>query len=169
MPVNIRRARYDDVETILAWSNNRAIWMVDNPADYQPRSLAEFKPQWQTLVDHGTTWVIELEGVAVGHLGWIQHAPEICEFYIILGEPSALGRGIGREAMTWMLYEARARGLDVLYGRVLGNNPHALRFFNRLGFELIGRSEQYFERGGIAHDLLWLQADLSGFATERSA
>jgi GNAT superfamily N-acetyltransferase len=67
------------------------------------------------------------------------------------GEPGALelrslyvlgpwhGTGIARELMDWVLGEARARHAPALYLSVYIDNPRARRFYERYGFEAVGR------------------------------
>ena len=166
--MQIRDARYSDAETVLAWTNKPALWQVDSPMDYQPKTIETFHPQWTALVDRAQAWIIEVDQQPVGHLGWVPHSAStpsdqvtLHEFYIAIGENRALGCGYGCEAMHWLLDQARAGALDAVYGRVLGNNPHALGFFQRLGFQIVGRTPKFFERGGMHHDLFWVKHDLA--------
>ena len=158
--MHIRSATITDAEIVLNWSNNKALWAVENPGAYAPKDIEEFQPQWQAIVAQQSAWIIEIENAAVGHIGWVSHAASVYEFYIVLADPSASGRGIGQASMHWLFEEAEAQGLTALYGRVLGNNPRALNFFSQLGAVELGRSENYFERGGMTHDLIWIRFDL---------
>jgi GNAT superfamily N-acetyltransferase len=49
------------------------------------------------------------------------------------------GTGIARELMDWAIDEARRRGAEVLYLTVFIDNHRARRFYDRYGFEDVGR------------------------------
>jgi ribosomal protein S18 acetylase RimI-like enzyme len=49
------------------------------------------------------------------------------------------GSGIARELMDWALAEAKRRGSEALYLTVYIDNHRAKRFYERYGFEAVGR------------------------------
>ena len=49
------------------------------------------------------------------------------------------GAGIAKALMDWALDEARRRGAEELYLTVFTDNPRARRFYERYGFEAVGR------------------------------
>ena len=154
--MEIRAAAYDDATAVLAWVNDKLIWCLDNPEPYEEKSLAVFAKQWSAIVDQQQVFIIEQDAQAVGHMGWVVQAPEIAEFYIVIGEPQAWGKGLGRAAMELMFQRAAEAGLRALYGRVLGENRRALEFFQSLGFALTGVTENYYQRQQVSYDLHWV-------------
>ena len=61
---------------------------------------------------------------------------ELRQFYIL--KPWQ-GTGAAAVLMDWVLGEARRRGADELYLSVFIDNPRARRFYERYGFEAVGR------------------------------
>ena len=61
---------------------------------------------------------------------------ELRQFYIL--KPWH-GSGAAAELMDWVLDEARRRGAGALYLSVFVDNPRARRFYERYGFEAVGR------------------------------
>lgn len=61
---------------------------------------------------------------------------ELRQFYVL--KPWQ-GRGIAAELMAWVLDEARRRGAEEIYLSVFTDNPRARRFYERYGFEAVGR------------------------------
>lgn len=61
---------------------------------------------------------------------------ELRQFYVL--KPWQ-GTGAARELMAWVLDEARARQADEVYLSVFIDNPRARRFYERYGFEAVGR------------------------------
>jgi len=49
------------------------------------------------------------------------------------------GAGIARELMDWALAEAKRRGGEEIYLTVFTENHRARRFYDRYGFEVVGR------------------------------
>jgi GNAT superfamily N-acetyltransferase len=58
------------------------------------------------------------------------------QFYVIKDHQ---GAGIAQELMRWTLEEARRRGAERLYLTVYVDNHRAQRFYDRYGFEAVGR------------------------------
>ena len=61
---------------------------------------------------------------------------ELRQFYVL--EPWH-GSGAAREMMEWVLAEARRRGAEEIYLSVFIDNHRARRFYDRYGFEPVGR------------------------------
>ncbi len=61
---------------------------------------------------------------------------ELRQFYIL--KPWH-GAGVAEELMQWVLDEAGRRGADELYLSVFVDNHRARRFYERYGFEAVGR------------------------------
>ena len=49
------------------------------------------------------------------------------------------GVGIARDLMDWVIEEARRRGAEDIYLTVFIDNHRARRFYDRFGFEPVGR------------------------------
>lgn len=61
---------------------------------------------------------------------------ELRQFYLL---SQWQGSGAGRELMDWVIAEAERRGADELYLSVFFDNHRARRFYERYGFEPVGR------------------------------
>ena len=61
---------------------------------------------------------------------------ELRQFYVL--KPWH-GSGVAREMMAWVLDEARRRGAEEIYLSVFIDNHRARRFYERYGFEAVGR------------------------------
>ena len=61
---------------------------------------------------------------------------ELRQFYVL--QPWQ-GSGAARELMQWVLGEAQRRGADELYLSVFVDNHRARRFYERFGFDAVGR------------------------------
>ena len=119
---------------------------------YRPADLQDFlddnsEAKWQSnLTDPQVAIrVAELDGSLAGFielapkkLPYETSAPalELRRLYL---RSTALGRGIGDELMRWALQEGAARGAQELVLSVYVDNHRARRFYERHGFEAVGK------------------------------
>lgn len=119
---------------------------------YSPENLAAF------LINHDEeNWRRELSDPAFAvRLGFAGGEPAA---YVKLGPPSLpfevkgptielrqfyvlkpwQGAGLAAEMMEWVIAEARRRGAEEIYLSVFIDNHRARRFYERYGFEAVGR------------------------------
>ena len=78
-------------------------------------------------------------------VGWFEFNKTPERFYLVdfVLLPKYQGRGIGSFLISGFIKEAKLKGLPIRLG-VLKVNP-AMRFYERLGFSIIGESETHFE------------------------
>ena len=87
----------------------------------------------------------EVDGEPVGYvkIGPVKLAVEANGPAMLLDQPYVLkqhrGAGIAKVLMDWALEEAARRGAEQLYLTVYVDNHRAKRFYDRYGFEAVGR------------------------------
>lgn len=86
------------------------------------------------LHDRGTTFVAWLDGVAVGHAGFVPQPGHEAEFFVYVHQ-DAHGRGLGTELTRQAIAHAGAAGHDALTLYVARCNRSALAVFRAAGFE----------------------------------
>ena len=140
---------------------------------YAPENLAAF------LANHSEAkWLAELgdprfavrvaerEGEAIGYakLGppSLPFEPggaaiELRQFYVL--RPWQ-GRGVAAALMAWVLDTAAGRGAEEIYLSVFIDNPRARRFYERYGFEAVGRYD--FMVGSHADEDIVMRLGLKG-------
>jgi GNAT superfamily N-acetyltransferase len=100
--------------------------------------------------------IAEVDGVPVGYLKLaplkldvVPRGPALLldQLYILKGHH---GTGIAQALMDWAIKEARRRGAEELYLTVFVDNHRARRFYDRYGFEAVGRYD--FMVGGHADE-----------------
>lgn len=112
--------------------------------------------------------VLELDGVPAGLATCFPFRAgpgyaHSCEHSVILA-PEARGRGGGRALMEALMAAARAEGQHVMVAAISGENPGAVRFHARLGFEERGRLPQAGRKFGRWMDLILMQKILDARA-----
>jgi GNAT superfamily N-acetyltransferase len=148
--VKWRDATVDDAETLAGIGRQSFIETFGHL--YSPENLAAF------LENHAPEkWRAELAdprfAVRLGYVGGVNAA------YIKLGPPSLpftpprdsielrqfyilkpwQGAGLAPDMMAWALAEARRRGAAEIYLSVFTDNSRARRFYDKQGFEAVGR------------------------------
>ncbi len=64
--------------------------------------------------------------------------------------PGHRGRGVGRELLARCVHSARVAGSVVIWLHVAEANEGAIRLYQRHGFLVVGRLEDYYPAGGPA-------------------
>jgi len=90
-------------------------------------------------------WLIQLnDGTPVGMIAVynLDTSTGTAEFgRLLIGEPDALGKGIGREASELAIALSVSAGLSELYLSVLKSNAKARALYDKLGFIVTGEDE----------------------------
>jgi GNAT superfamily N-acetyltransferase len=150
MSVHFRPAEADDAPTLDRIFN---MSFCDTFAHlYRPEDLdaflSSFGPEdWRSqILDPAYAFrIAEVEGVAAGYakLGPVKIPVATDRPAILLDQLYVLkeyhGAGIARELMDWTLSEADRRGAEEMYLTVYVDNHRARRFYDRYGFEAVGR------------------------------
>ena len=84
-------------------------------------------------------WVAEDEGAIVGLAGLVPGVEAELEPVVVAG--GHRGRGIGRLLAEAVVHAARERGARTIKVRPVGRNVEAVRFFHRLGFDVLFQLE----------------------------
>ncbi|WP_180935013.1 GNAT family N-acetyltransferase [Nocardioides ungokensis] len=87
-------------------------------------------------LEHGTTYVIEIQGERAGRLRVVR-TPEFVEVAGIQLLPAHQGHGIGTHLIEQLVVEAHHAGLPAR-ATVQHDNPRARALYERLGFVAIG-------------------------------
>lgn len=119
---------------------------------YRPEDLDAFLSgfgiaDWEAEIrDPGYAFrIAEADGepVAYAKLGPLKIPVETDRPALLLDQLYVLkehhGSGIARQLMDWVFAEARRRGAEELYLTVFIDNHRARRFYDRYGFEAVGR------------------------------
>jgi len=150
MTVTYRDGRADDAEALDRLFDT--VFCGTFAHLYRPEDLHAF------LTSHGVEdWRADLADPASGFriaetdgdvVGYVKLGPN--KLPVDTGRPAILldqlyvakehhGAGIARELMDWAIDEARRRGAEELYLTVFIDNDRARRFYDRYGFEAVGR------------------------------
>ncbi len=118
----------DHIETDLGWS-----WRRD-------RVL-------QALADPAVNVaVLQIDQGLVG-FGIMEYGEHHAHLALLAVAPTHRRRGVGARLVDWLQKPAQLAGLEKIRLELRADNPGALAFYRRLGFEATGRSAGYY--GGV--------------------
>ncbi len=117
----------------------RAYYAFDGH-DFDETRVLQTLAEFLASPDHGRAWFIEEDGAIAGYmvicfgfsLSFGGRDAFVDEIY--LHEPFR-GRGLGRDALTFMIAEAKRFGIKALHLEVNEHNVPAQRLYTSLGFE----------------------------------
>jgi RimJ/RimL family protein N-acetyltransferase len=149
--VTLRPVEEWDHPLIHQWQNQPEVWWwMDYEGPFSQQDIAEAEERSRA---EGHPFIIEAEGRPVGKIGLNQfrRRDRICSLYIYIGEPSAWGKGYGRDAVTALLSYAFDRmDLHMVELWSLAPNERALRAYQACGFAVDATlRERSFKDGGF--------------------
>jgi len=126
-----------------------------DPAKLGPLTEEQARAWVQNIESHPAAFVIEHQGRAIGEtlLDNFVEADRRASLIIGVLDPSALGQGLGTEAIGAMAeFAFMSLGLHKLSLRVLAFNTRAIRAYERVGFVREGLERESALIGGVWHD-----------------
>jgi ribosomal-protein-alanine N-acetyltransferase len=125
------------------------------------------RDQFADLIAHpaGMGWVTTLEGIGVAGyaIGWV--AADEAELADLAVAEEVRDEGLGTGLVRAFAREAGVRGAGRLYLEVRASNEGARRFYERLGFRIVGRRTGYYRHP--REDALAMGVDLPLTGPER--
>ncbi len=155
----VRSWRSSDAESIVPHANNRQIWINLRDAFPHPYSVEDARKFLKRVraMDPETFFAIDVDGEAVGSIGFRQHDDvERCsaEIGYWLGE-SYWGRGITTAALRAVTgYAVRTLGLTRVYAVPFENNQASFRVLEKAGYLCEGRMRRSAIKDGKVVDQL---------------
>jgi RimJ/RimL family protein N-acetyltransferase len=148
--VYLRPIEKEDMPMLCAWMNDPEIRALIGEATPMNQTAAD---QYFERIqnDANRVWFVVVEketGQVIGETGLLRifYPWRTADLTIILGEPSARGKGYGRETILLLMdYAFGALALHRLSIGVVGFNERALRFYESVGFKQEGvQRDGYF-------------------------
>lgn len=148
-----------------AWLNN--FDTLRTQGEPEPRPMPEeVTSGWYDeyiVGNSSTTWFTVYERASGEPIGWselkdIDYRNRSAEFAIMIGEPTARGKGYGSEAARLMLdYGFTALGLHNIHLYCHEFNPAAGRAYEKAGFREYARRRESHFMGGRLWDVIYMQ------------
>jgi RimJ/RimL family protein N-acetyltransferase len=170
--VSLRDFRPDDAEAVHRWFNDERVTadLVGSRDSFDREAAAGWV---ERAIDTSTDrkWAITIDGddTAVGFVALFGLDRELGpELAVLVGEPSAWGRGVAREAERQACIEAFvAHGAHRIHAEIPATNEAAQKVVTFLGFEREGVMRKAIVRGNERIDnQVWglLAEDFTGWA-----
>jgi ribosomal protein S18 acetylase RimI-like enzyme len=123
------------------------------PGPGEADTILRIGPRGKAAEDKFVIGLFDAPGHLVGVLDVVRDYPREREWFIglLLLGPSSRGRGLGERVYQRLEEWARAEGGRAIHLIVQQSNPGALRFWERMGFEVRGMGKQVLERREIPY------------------
>jgi phosphinothricin acetyltransferase len=158
--VTVRPAQAEDFDAIAALTN---IYINGTAVhfSYVPVTPDELRAMWETTRDRFPWLVAEAGGAFAGYAkAGVWRTRDAYNWTTEVGiyiEPSAQGKGVGRELYALLLRRLRTAGFRSAIGGITLPNPASVRLHQSLGFEHVGTVKQAGLKFDAWHDVAFYQ------------
>ena len=162
----IRTAKSEDARKIAALWN----WMISETLLTFTTDQKSVEDIDRMIFERGNGFLVSetdegIEGFA--SFGAFRSGPgyaRTAEHSVIVAQ-NHIGRGVGRALMSALMDRARAEGVHIIVAAISSENPRAVEFHTRLGFEEVGRMPEVGYKNDRYLDLILMQKMLSNVAS----
>jgi UDP-4-amino-4,6-dideoxy-N-acetyl-beta-L-altrosamine N-acetyltransferase len=156
MTVRIRPLEAGDAEMVVAWRGRPDVhreFFSDEPPTLE--SHRQWFESYRQRDDREEFLILDADRpVGTVGLSCIDRRHQRAELGVLIGEPSARGRGIAEAASRLILARAfDMLGLQRVYLHVFPENDSALRLYGRLGFQPEGLLRKHVIKDGVFRDV----------------
>lgn len=141
------------LDALNKWENDPAlipfIRVCQNEEDLKKRNEITLEGLLERL-EHDQTWLIRLDSRLIGEMGYqvdpkhlYKKEPGTAWIGITIGEETGRGKGIGFQALQFLEEQIRLQGLKRMELGVFEFNTNAIKLYRKLGFNEIGRIENF--------------------------
>jgi RimJ/RimL family protein N-acetyltransferase len=135
------------------WSNDQSIVKYIRPSRNKGELEQVIPVTVESLAERQqfvTTYLIYTDGRLVGEMNYQIDPPYLLKkvsgtawIGILIGEEPARGKGIGPQAMQYLEEQIKAQGLKRIELGVFEFNTNAMKLYQRMGYEEIGRVDNF--------------------------
>ena len=149
--IQLRLARDSDLESVFA------IYMHEDVIPflgYDPMSRDEFRPVFRELVASESFYVVESAGEILGFCRATRQpgrARHVAYLGTLAVSPKARGTGLAKQLLEAVIERVRGEGVLRVELMLEDDNPRALAFYRKLGFEHEGTLRSAYKRAHQAH------------------
>ena len=118
---------------------------------YDAMPLSDFQPLFSSWCRSGDFYVYECDGRIAGFYRATRYpgrASHVAGLGMLAVAPDCHGRGVAAAMVGEAIAALRGQGLRRVELSVESDNPRAIRFYQRLGFEIEGTLRQFYKRAG---------------------
>lgn len=149
-----------DLEKLNKWKNDEEIFMYLG-GGFNPQSIDQQSLWIDKIInidDKNKRYIIEIDDEAIGLIGLynIHNIYQNCEIGMYIGEKDFQGKGYAKEAYNLIeKYALEYLNMRKIKLFVVDDNTKAFNFWNKLGFETVGKlKEERYIKGRFKHLLI---------------
>jgi RimJ/RimL family protein N-acetyltransferase len=134
--INIRPAKVQDLELMLAWRSNPEVYKYFREQN-EPLEWGEHLEWFSSRHEDREDFIIEYKGRRVGSVS----VDEEGYLGIYIGETAAQGKGIGKYAVKWVV--DKYEGEKDLKAEIREYNKASISLFESMGFERVRKEDSW--------------------------
>lgn len=101
----------------------------------------------------GSVWLVERDGRLLGSLALVLECPRVGNLDWFVLDADLRGRGIGRQLVSDLVADARARGMEKLKIETFSKLTAAARIYRAAGFSVVWQQETDWHGERVIHQL----------------
>lgn len=144
-PCRIRKTRETDIDLILHWENDPALWPVtDDAGPFSREEIEIFVLRSRSLEhDKQERWILEDEtGRSVGCIDLFDYEEneQSCGIGVVIPSPNDRRKGYALSGIRQLLSKVKKEtSVHRLHCMIFPDNLASIRLFEKLGFQLTGK------------------------------
>lgn len=155
-------SRSDATDRYLSWLNDPKVThglasgtfptSLDNLSDYLNHVVSNRDIVMFAICDLSNN--LHIGNIKLDKFDWISGT---CELGLLIGDSSYWGKGVGNEVMNLIIqYAFEELNLRKISLTVYGNNPAAIRLYEKVGFETEGVLKNHIHSKNSFTDKIWM-------------
>lgn len=139
MKIILKKLNQTDWPYFAKWWRDKELTDLTS-GDHTPMADEEIKKQIREMANDKSAhhWMICVDGKIVGHINLNRIDNKKAEMQIVIGEKEYWGKGIGEQAGTQVIQEAKNLSFNKIYIEVRPENSRAISLYENLGFQNLG-------------------------------
>lgn len=138
--VTLRPVEVSDKYCFEKWWRDKQLIALTS-GDYTELSDNQIEEYFQNILPQfdRVDYMIEVDGVTIGHINAAKRQGDWWETQIVIGEKDYWGKGYGSSAVTALLARLKSQGITKVYLEVRPENIRAIRAYEKCGFTEVSR------------------------------
>ncbi len=138
MNIILRKLQSNDTIYFAKWWRNYEMIKLTS-GNFDELSDIEVNKYFQNMLKSTKdyNWMIESDGITIGHISLNKRPKNWYETQIVIGEKEYWSKGIGGIAINQSIQKAKEENITKIYLEVRPENLRAIRAYEKIGFKII--------------------------------
>ena len=142
--ISLRPVQLQDIKYFAQWWRDSDLIIVTS-GDIAPLTDAQISSYFMDIIEPLTLtealhFMIDLGGKTIGHISLQKREANWWETQIVIGDKTAQGKNYGPRAIQQLIDKAKRRGINQIYLEVRPENTRAIKAYQKVGFNQVGKA-----------------------------